>query len=47
MLEEQRGSLHDWSIVSNGERRRRRGQGGDGQVMQDLVKQRGGLGLLL
>lgn len=37
MLEEQRGRLRDWSIVSKGERRRRRGQGGDGQVVQDLV----------
>ena len=37
VLEEQRGSLHDWRIVSKGERRRRRGLGGDGQVVQDLV----------
>lgn len=37
VLEEQRGSLHGWSVVSNGEKQRRRGQGGDGQVVQDLV----------
>ena len=38
VLEEQRGSLRGWRVASNRERRRRRGQGGDRQVMQDLVR---------
>ena len=46
MLEEQRGGPCVWSRVSEGERGRRGGQGGDWARHTGPCGQRGGLGLL-